>query len=558
MNTKNRYIVYNVSDELFFSDVGPHVEYLDSKLKGWLTYKFKGKAARILFKQGEARSGGSWSEKVTCELAELLDLPHASYELAYLSKDDPCVISLNFLEEGDELKLGNELIEGFDKDQRFKNTKHTLDAMLNAMQQNKVQLPMNILERDHIVTQASDLLIGYLCFDAWIGNTDRNAENWGVIIKSNNTNVLAPTFDHASSLGRNESDEKRMEKLKTKDSGCNVQKYVRGAMVPIYDNDGNQLNTISLIKECRKYNQQVTDFWIEEIIKIMNQDQRIKEILNLMPEDFISEPAKKFAIAFLKESTEQLRGLKMTKQIYLAWQEQSNKRWHVIGQLLHNNKEYEFRYTNGVKSIPSFSVLPNMPEHDKVYRSPSLFSLFKNRLMPKSRPEYHDYMGWLGFNGENSTTNDLDVLAISGGERETDFFRIIPVPAINSVGDYSFKFFVDGLNLLDFNSKKRVLGLKKGDRLYLNHDFQNKVDRLALLLRTDDPPCLVGYTPGYFTKVIHQIKNENDDLLETIRINVLQVNKDAPIQMRLLCELSSPLLNKAWEEYEDEFKLVSL
>ena len=301
-----RYIVYNVNVSDALSSGA--VEYLGSKRKGWLTYRFKGKAARILFKQGRARSGENWAEKVTCELAKLLELPHASYELAYLSKDDPCVISLNFLEEGDELKLGNELIEGFDKDQRFKNTKHTLDAMLNAMQQNKVQLPMNILERDHIVTQASDLLIGYLCFDAWIGNTDRNAENWGVIIKSNNTNVLAPTFDHASSLGRNESDEKRIERLKTKDRGCNVQKYVRGAMVPIYDNDGNQLNTISLIKECRKYNQQVTDFWIEEIIKIMNQDQRIKEILNLMPEDFISEPAKEFAMAILKESTEQLRG----------------------------------------------------------------------------------------------------------------------------------------------------------------------------------------------------------------------------------------------------------
>ncbi len=173
----------------------------------------------------------------------------------------------------------------------------------------------------------------------------------------------------------------------------------------------------------------------------------------------------------------------MTKQIYLAWQDQNTKRWHVIGQLLQTSEEYEFRYTQGVKRIPSFSALPNMPEHDKVYRSPSLFSLFKNRLMPKSRPEYHDYMGWLGFNGKNTTANDLDVLAISSGERETDFFRIIPVPTINQAEDYAFKFFVDGLNLLDNNSKERILNLKTGDRLYLNHDFQNKADRLALLLR---------------------------------------------------------------------------
>lgn len=57
------------------------------------------------------------------------------------------------------------------------------------------------------------------------------------------------------------------------------------------------------------------------------------------------------------------------------------------------------------------------------------------------------------------------------------------MPTINQAEDYAFKFFVDGLNLLDNNSKERILNLKTGDRLYLNHDFQNKADRLALLLR---------------------------------------------------------------------------
>lgn len=55
-----------------------------------------------------------------------------------------------------------------------------------------------------------------MCFDAWIANTDRHAENWGIIAKSNNINVLAPTFDQASSLGRNESDENRIKRMQTK------------------------------------------------------------------------------------------------------------------------------------------------------------------------------------------------------------------------------------------------------------------------------------------------------------------------------------------------------
>ena len=304
MNNQNKYVIYNVSDALSSGAV----EYLGSKRKGWFTYKFKGKDTRILFKQGRSGSGENWAEKVAAELARLLGLPHAIYELAYLSKDDPCVISPNFLEAGEELKLGNELIEGFDKDQRFKNTKHTLDAILNAMHQNSVQLPQT-LKQNPAITKANDLIIGYLCLDAWIGNTDRHAENWGIIIKNNKINVLAPTFDHASSLGRNEPDARRTERLTTKDTGRNVQKYVHGAMVPVYDQGGHQLNTISLIKECRKYDPHVTDHWIEKIIQITNEDQKIKEVLSRMPEEFISEPAKAFAMAILQESTGQLRRL---------------------------------------------------------------------------------------------------------------------------------------------------------------------------------------------------------------------------------------------------------
>jgi hypothetical protein len=165
-------------------------------------------------------------------------------------------------------------------------------------------------------------------------------------------------------------------------------------------------------------------------------------------------------------------------------------------------------------------------------------------------------LSWLDI-GQGEEVDDLDALAISGGERETDFFRIIPVPKKNSRGKYSFKFFVNGLNHMDDNTKKRVLDLQKDSHLFLMHDFQNSEDRLALSLRTDDPPCLIGYMPAYFTKVIHKMKNENENEFNKIQVNVVRVNEEAPIQMRLLCELSSSFLNRPWEEYEAEFKLIS-
>jgi hypothetical protein len=45
----------------------------------------------------------------------------------------------------------------------------------------------------------------YVVLDAIIGNTDRHHENWGVLRRHLGTrwvSRLAPTFDHASSLGR--------------------------------------------------------------------------------------------------------------------------------------------------------------------------------------------------------------------------------------------------------------------------------------------------------------------------------------------------------------------
>ncbi len=60
------------------------------------------------------------------------------------------------------------------------------------------------------------MFAGYLMLDALIGNTDRHHENWGLITRSippESPTVLAPSFDHASSLGREISDADRGDML---------------------------------------------------------------------------------------------------------------------------------------------------------------------------------------------------------------------------------------------------------------------------------------------------------------------------------------------------------
>jgi serine/threonine protein kinase HipA of HipAB toxin-antitoxin module len=78
------------------------------------------------------------------------------------------------------------------------------------------------------------VFVGYLLLDALIGNQDRHHENWGLIKAPGAGLSLSPTFDHASSLGRNELDAERIERLTTKDSGRGVAHYVRRARSGLY------------------------------------------------------------------------------------------------------------------------------------------------------------------------------------------------------------------------------------------------------------------------------------------------------------------------------------
>ena len=71
---------------------------------------------------------------------------------------------------------------------------------------------------DPDIQTAPDVFVGYLMLDSLIANTDRHHANWGILLKANREGQrqaeLAPTFDHASSLGRELTDASRQEKLR--------------------------------------------------------------------------------------------------------------------------------------------------------------------------------------------------------------------------------------------------------------------------------------------------------------------------------------------------------
>lgn len=164
-------------------DAAEAPEQMGTKRKFW----FRDPALGLcLFKLARPGTGEDWSEKVACELAALLGLPHARYEMAEWD-GKPGSISISMLTDEETLIHGNELIAQLtnayprpEAAPRFRNSGHTLSLVVSTLERSGASAPAGI-DLPPGVTTAVDVFVGYLLLDALIGNTDRHHENWAVI-----------------------------------------------------------------------------------------------------------------------------------------------------------------------------------------------------------------------------------------------------------------------------------------------------------------------------------------------------------------------------------------
>lgn len=225
----------------------------------------------------------------------------------------------------------------------------------------------------------------------------------------------------------------------------------------------------------------------------------------------------------------------MMKSVFVMWQDLAGTRmWHPVAKLTQESEHsYIFTYTKGANH-QSFSSFPNMEDKDKAYTSDQLFTFFKNRLMPESRPEHDSMFEWSGLTA--SSKNYIELLAISGGEKKTDHFRIVNIPK-NQDGYYRVKFFVSSINYLNEEEKKHLNTLKEDESLDFLFDATNSVDCNATIL-LQDCEKKIGYLPHYLCKDLKSLLVLNSR--ESISIRVVKLNWDAPAQYRVLCELVAP------------------
>lgn len=263
------------------------IEPLGTKAKFWV-YDNNNKK---LFKIGRERTGENWAEKVACEIARLIELPAANYEFARY-QDKLGVLSESIIEDNERLVHGNELlgklVKNYPKEQFYKVREYKINTVLALMKW---------MEQKIKVENCLFNFIGYLIFDCLIANQDRHHENWGFIVRRNQQIDLAPSFDHASSLGCRVQRDEIINRLKTKDKNYTIKAFCKKAKTPFYNN--KRLSTLEVLTYALKFNKQAVCFWIKKISQL--NFEVIEKILSKIPSEFYNyEESLIFAKEILK------------------------------------------------------------------------------------------------------------------------------------------------------------------------------------------------------------------------------------------------------------------
>ncbi len=285
---------------------------MGTKAKNWVLLPEH--SERWLFKFARVNlgvpTGEHWAEKIAAEVADVLGIPHARVELAELNGRPGC-ISRRFPElsqAGTELVHGNDLLAGqvigYDRSKRFRQSDHTLNNIVQAVSAVVPEGP----GREAALQQ----LGGYLMLDALVLNTDRHHENWALFrVAQPAGRVLhrvAPSFDHASSLGRNEPTERLRQWEGEEWRAAWYARRARGAVFLRVD-DAQGLNPLELAKVVARLKPDCVAPWLERLRQLnFSEFERVAE---RVPGAVMSSAHKSFSLGLMRYTLGELQKLRV-------------------------------------------------------------------------------------------------------------------------------------------------------------------------------------------------------------------------------------------------------
>jgi len=229
------------------------------------------------------------------------------------------------------------------------------------------------------------------------------------------------------------------------------------------------------------------------------------------------------------------------KSLFLAWQAPEStahsRAWFPVGRLdaEPQSHRYSFRYTKGALSaqeMVGFEPLLAFPKFDEVYQSSELFPLFKNRVLSPKRKDFEEYINWLNLENGEGIPDPIEILSVSGGERQTDSLEVFPKVNTDSQGNFKVRFFLHGLRHLGAKAIERAGRLQVGEQLRVFVELNNPATRIAVSLMTEDYE-MIGWAPRYLVDDLVRCVPNAPELSAV----VARINPDAaPFNQRIMID----------------------
>lgn len=271
------------------------------------TTYFSRHRADWLFKYPQASTGQHWAEKIAAEVANCLGIRHAVVELADFQGERGSATE-SFAREGRDLIHGNQLlagkVHGYNPEVRFRQSDHTLGNSFLSLEKT--------FSHEAALRRANLPLAGYLVLNALIGNTDRHHENWGLLRKRVGDTwkaMMAPSFDHASSLGRELQDAGQGKSRRRLLAENRVGAYAERARGGVYwsEDEARGLSPLQLV---RRANGRYKDVFAPALAKVGKLNlQEIKAVIARVPDDWMTPTAREFAFSLMCYNAHELRKL---------------------------------------------------------------------------------------------------------------------------------------------------------------------------------------------------------------------------------------------------------
>ena len=317
------------------------LEIRGSREKFWITRRDS--RVRWLFKLPRPNTGEHWAEKIAAEIGNLIEVNCAQVELArcvgqaalldqqhglypdqlvrYVGRVGTICRSFEPIPDVDfdpeetacDLLHGFDILEfaiyGYDSRIRFGQRDHSVKAILTAF--TEVTLGQLVSFPQSWETGLEELA-SYALLDGLIGNTDRHHENWMVAYVRNHGGSFVrypdievevmPSFDHASSLGRELTDPRRRRIMESN----GVLHYLYGGQGGVFVDSRRKraLPPLCLARILCRWRPEFTQSTLANIAAVPNS--AFQSVIDRIPNGMMSQTAKELAYQIVVTSKAEL------------------------------------------------------------------------------------------------------------------------------------------------------------------------------------------------------------------------------------------------------------